>query len=268
MKIPCEFCGQTISEAKQTCPHCGAARAGAENAACGIPTTIEELRAYCRRHDLPLADMRVFLGEDYRGAKAFGIYRDETTGNVVVYKNKADGTRAVRYEGPDEAFGVRELYLKIKERVARQKRHLPPKGQRGPGEVRGPAVPSAFIPVAACVIVLVVLLVGLWATRAFPSGPSQGYYAYQERFYYYDCSCWYEWDIYDEAWAPAQADAQLVENPDDYYRSKTWRGSYNAGDFADSPWYSEETWEDDGQDYDWDDGDVWDDSYDDWDSDW
>ena len=128
MKIPCEYCGQMIPETEQTCPHCGAVNRRVKRTAYGVPTTIEELRAYCRNHNLPLADMRVFLGEDYRGAKAFGIYRDEATGNIVVYKNKADGTRAVRYEGSDEAYAVNELYLKIKERVAEQKRHLPPKG--------------------------------------------------------------------------------------------------------------------------------------------
>ena len=35
----------------------------------------------------------------------------------MVYKNKADGSRAVRYSGPDEAYAVRELYLKLKSEV-------------------------------------------------------------------------------------------------------------------------------------------------------
>ena len=69
MKIPCEYCGQMIPETAQTCPHCGAANRRVKRVAYGVPMTIEELRAYCQRHNLPLKDMRVFLGEDYRGAK-------------------------------------------------------------------------------------------------------------------------------------------------------------------------------------------------------
>lgn len=80
MKIPCEYCGQMIPETAQTCPHCGAANSRVKRTAYGVPTTIGELRDYCQHHNLPLQDMRVFLGEDYRSAKAFGIYRDETTG--------------------------------------------------------------------------------------------------------------------------------------------------------------------------------------------
>lgn len=267
MKISCEYCGQMIPETEQTCPHCGAVNGRVKRAAYGVPTTIEELRAYCRNHNLPLADMRVFLGEDYRGAKAFGIYRDEATGNFVVYKNKADGTRAVRYEGNDEAYAVNELYLKIKERVAEQKRHLPSKGQGNPGRAGGRFVKSIFgqviVSIIVSIIVFILLLVG-----GFSAGPSSGYYAYGGSFYYYDSSSWYEWDIYDEEWSHTQADAELEENADDYYQSRNWRAGYEAGDFTESSWYSEEEWEDDDWDYDWDDDDSWDDSYDDWDSDW
>lgn len=267
MKIPCEYCGQMISEIEQTCPHCGAVNRRLKRAAYGVPTTIEELRAYCRYHNLPLADMRVFLGEDYRGAKAFGIYRDKATGNIVVYKNKADGTRAVRYEGSDEAYAVNELYMKIKERVAEQKRHLPPKGQVNQGGTKRRFIKSILTQVIGysivCFIILIILLVG-----GFSSGPSSGYYAYGGRFYYYDSSSWYEWDIYDEEWLRTQADAELEENADDYYQSRSWSASYEAGDFTESAWYSEEEWEDDDWDDDWDDGDSWNDSYDDWDSDW
>lgn len=223
-----------------------------KRAAHSVPTTIEELRAYCRHHNLPLADTRVFLGEDYRGAKAFGIYRNKATGNIVVYKN----TRAVRYEGSDEAYAVNELYLKIKERVAEQKRHLPPKEQVNQGGIKRGFVKSIFTQsigyIIVCIIVFIILAVGGFSTE-----PSSGYYAYGGHFYYYDSSSWYEWDIYGEEWSRTQADAELEENADDYYQSKNWSASYEAGDFTESSWYSEEEWEDD----DWD--DDWDDSYDD-----
>ena len=62
--------------------------------------------------------MHVHIGEDYKEPKAFGIYRDAASGHFVVYKNKADGQRAVRYEGMDEAYAVNELYQKIRSMVA------------------------------------------------------------------------------------------------------------------------------------------------------
>lgn len=275
MKIPCEYCGQMIPETVQVCPHCGAANSRVKRTAYGVPTTIEELRAYCKQHNLPLQDMRVFLGEDYRGAKAFGIYRDETTGNFIVYKNKADGSRAVRYEGNDEAYAVNELYLKIKERVDEQKRHL---GAKGAGGAKGSKAPEGFVGrfrkslirsiiLQALIIILVAAIV--LCGRFFP-GPSCGYYDYQGSTYYYDNSDWYEWDDYIEAWSPAQADKELQKNADDYYQSYGWRDDYEAGDFTESYWYSEKEWSNDDwdYDYDWDSGDSWDSSYDDWDSDW
>ena len=51
----------------------------------------------------------------------FGIYRDED-GEFVVYKNKSDGSRAVRYKGLDEAFAVNELYEKLRSEVS-ERRH-------------------------------------------------------------------------------------------------------------------------------------------------
>ena len=87
-----------------------------------VPKTIEELKAWAKAMNLPLADMRTFIGEDYRGPKAFGIYKDPDDGTFVVYKNKADGSRAVRYKGSDEAYAVNELYMKMKERVRQASR--------------------------------------------------------------------------------------------------------------------------------------------------
>ncbi len=275
MKIPCEYCGQMIAETVQTCPYCGAANTRVKRTAYGVPTTIEELQAYCQRHNLPLKDMRVFLGEDYRGAKAFGIYRDESTGNFVVYKNKADGTRAVRYEGNDEAYAVNELYMKINERVAEQKRHMGAKGAGGSRESKTPeglagvllkGLIRSVILQAIIIILAAALILGGWFGRR----PSSGYYDYQGSAYFYDNSDWYVWDDYIEAWSPTQADKELKKNADDYYQSGSWRESYGTEDFTESGWYSEREWADDDWDYeyDWDSGDSWDSGYDDWDSDW
>lgn len=275
MKIPCEYCGQMIPETAQTCPHCGAANKNVKRTAYGVPTTIGELQAYCQRHNLPLKDMRVFIGEDYRGAKAFGIYRDETTGNFIVYKNKADGSRAVRYEGNDEAYAVNELYLKINERVSEQKRHLAAKGAGGGNglkavESTGRFLSKIFIRTLIIQVLVILLVFVVVLVSWFFPGPSRGYYDYRGSTYYYDSSDWYEWDDYVESWSPTQVDKELKKNADDYYQTYGWREDYEAGDFTESSYYSEEEWSssDWDSDYDWDSGDSWDSGYDDWDSDW
>lgn len=263
MKIPCEYCGQMIPETDQVCPYCGAANKKVKRTSYGVPATIEELRAYCEAHHLPLQDMRVFIGEDYRGAKAFGIYRDETTGNFIVYKNKADGNRAIRYEGNDEAYAVNELYLKIKERVDVQRSH------RRPGNPQNSAKSSiTFFRSLTIQIIIATMIFSLALLFVGVAGPDRGYYVYQDNTYYYDHSDWYEWDDSYDEWTPVKADSELKKNHDDYYQSGYWDSSGDAGDFEESVYYREADFKDDDWDYDWDDNDSWDSGYDDWDSDW
>ena len=86
-----------------------------------IVNSIEELKQKCAEKNMPLEKMRFFIGEDRKEPKCFGVYQDERTGNWVVYKNKADGTRAVRYEGPDEARAAQEIWTKIGDEVKHRK---------------------------------------------------------------------------------------------------------------------------------------------------
>ena len=83
--------------------------------------SIEDLKQKCAEKNMPLEKMRFFIGEDRKEPKCFGVYQDERTGNWVVYKNKADGTRAVRYEGPDEARAAQEIWHKIGDEVKHRK---------------------------------------------------------------------------------------------------------------------------------------------------
>lgn len=62
-----------------------------------------------------------FIGENYKEKIDFGIFYDEVSGNYVVYKNKDDGSRAIRYEGKDQTYAVNELYLKLKEEIQNKK---------------------------------------------------------------------------------------------------------------------------------------------------
>ena len=83
--------------------------------------SIEELKQKCAEKNMPLEKMRFFIGENRKEPKCFGVYLDDSTGNWVVYKNKADGTRAVRYEGPDEARAAQEIWNKIGDEVKHRK---------------------------------------------------------------------------------------------------------------------------------------------------
>ncbi len=84
------------------------------------PKTIEELQQYCRERSMPLEKMRFFIGKDYKGAKAFGIYKDKESGKFVVYKNKADGKRAIRYNGTDETYAVNQLLGRLEYEIQNQ----------------------------------------------------------------------------------------------------------------------------------------------------
>ena len=111
----CPFCGAVVRSDEHRCPQCGG-----ENKNYIVdgqrrifhPKTIEELKQYCAERGMPLFRMRFFIGEDYREPRAFGIYKAGEK-RYIVYKNKDTGERAVRYDGPDEAFAVNELFEKL-----------------------------------------------------------------------------------------------------------------------------------------------------------
>ena len=110
----CPFCGADVASDQRKCPACGGVNENYvehNNYYPEPPRTIEELKEYCAKHRMPLEKMRFFCGQDFRDARAFGIYRDG--GSFIVYQNKSDGTRAVRYSGPDEAYAVREIFTKL-----------------------------------------------------------------------------------------------------------------------------------------------------------
>ena len=110
----CQYCGATIKSSDQNCPNCGAPNpnyiADTERQIF-LPKTIEELKEYCAERGMPLLRMRFFIGEDYKKPKAFGIYKDGD--EFVVYKNKRNGERAIRYRGTDEEYAVNELFQKL-----------------------------------------------------------------------------------------------------------------------------------------------------------
>ena len=120
MKVKCEYCGGYIDETEERCHFCGAVNSQYHRSAKTTPQTIAELKDWYRARNLPSEEItRFFIGRNIREPKAFGIY--EENGNFIVYKNKSDGSRAIRYQGTDEAYAVNEMYLKLKEEILNQK---------------------------------------------------------------------------------------------------------------------------------------------------
>ena len=268
----CEYCGSSLEANDRICPSCGApapavdASDAPETTQHSIPHTIDELKAFCREHHMPLAQMRFFIGQDYPDARAFGIYRDYT-GDFVVYKNKADGSRAIRYRGPDEAYAVREIYLKLKDETAKRRGGMGSARTVRSSETAG-RKRSAPLSTIVFIVIAVVLAIGM----ILPSGtkkPNQGYYHYQDDYYYYQGGDWYYYSDSMLDWIAAGiVDAELEDNFDDYYTSSYYHDNFGIEDFKDSSYYDPYVEEDDSDD-DWDyDYDSWDAGDTDWDSDW
>lgn len=249
------------------------------------PKTVAELLEFCSQHNMPLRKMRFFIGEDYPEPKAFGIFQD-AEGDFIVYKNKADGSRAVRYKGPDEAFAVNEIYQKLKDEVDKR-RSSPRSSGRSSGrsyEDRTGYGGSAGNFAAekrentnknhAVTFIILAMIVGiiLILIKEPVSGRSRGYYLYDDNYYYYDNTDWYYYSGDDWYIVNDRDFSDMSEHfVDEYYSS-----SYGVGDFTQSEFYDgyyersadygdyDNNYDYGGYDYDYDDYD-WDYDYDDWD---
>lgn len=266
MKMQCDWCGSWIEDNNEVCPNCGGVNKHYNRHAAGVPQTIEELKEWAKVMNLPLQEMRTFIGEDYKGAKAFGIYKDESDGTFVVYKNKADGTRAVRYKGTDEAYAVNELYQKMKERIAIQKSHF---GNNKNSELDTKAKRKRTNLIAFFIFPIIVCLI-IPAILSFESStmPKRGYYNHYNTEYYYFNNDWYRWD--NNSWTTTTKEPWMENDYDSYYDSEGYMPYSDYGKFSDSEYYNEyysdsANWDDDSH---WDSNDSWDSSFDDWDSDW
>lgn len=131
-KVKCEYCGNFIEDTLENCDVCGAINTNHQRVANTTPKTIEELKSWYNARKLPPEETtRFFIGKNIKEPRAFGIY--EENGTFTVYKNKANGQRAVRYKGTDEAYAVNELYLRLKEEILHQKNQNLIKKQRSIG---------------------------------------------------------------------------------------------------------------------------------------
>ena len=228
----------------------------------GVPKTIEELKQWYVDKNLPPEDTtRFFIGTDYKDARAFGIYQDEATGDFIVYKNKSDGSRAIRYQGKDEAHAVNELFLKLRDEIANQKVNNGYEINRGNQVQRKQSNIGTKIFVA--IFALTFAIISFFAITS----PKRGYYLYNDDYYYYQNGSWYEYDDY-QGWYYVTTPRDLKKHSSDYYQSYYYN-YYDIDSFENSSYYQEPTSSDDDDwDSDWDSSDSWDSGSTDWDSDW
>lgn len=302
MQVKCDYCGSLVDEEASVCPNCGAALSGVNRFAGKQPKTIEELKEwYVNRHLPPEEVTRFFIGKDVREPRAFGIYQDET-GDFVVYKNKSDGQRAVRYQGSDEAYAVNELYQRLRIEIADRKNqnrngnvrsHTNGSNTYGNGNAsleyqkirkRGNEALRLVSILGTIWMVLVILIIICMCVSVFHSEPTDGYYRYNQNIYYFQDDSWYYYNDLQDDWS--HVDSSQVPEIDFSTQSEYATDEHEGMQFEDSTWYVEEPirsydsyddydddWDDDwdndwDSDYDWDSGDSWDSGGTDWDSDW
>lgn len=264
----CPYCGATISSTDKFCGSCGApneAYVEDTERRVFLPKTIEELKEYCAERGMPLLKMRFFIGEDYRRPKAFGIYRDGD--NFIVYKNKANGQRAVRYSGPDEAYAVNELFLKLLDEC--HNRGIYPDGKMPESVTKGAArrqkkTSGLLAPVLAMIFCLA--LSGIFAVISIAQHRNDGYYSTGDGtvYYHYGPHWYYTYDTNDAGYW-YEADTFPASDYQDYSLGEDWNSDWGVSNFQNSSTWEElhESNSSSSSDYDsWDSGDT------DWDSDW
>ena len=227
------------------------------------PKTIDELKQWYKDRNLPDENItRFFIGKNYTKAKAFGIFRDEKSGNFIVYKNKANSVRVIRYEGPDEEYAVNELYLRLKEEIANQKARIK-REEEYKRQYNSPEAKKARRKQRLFIGSILTLFIGLIIGINILT-PNRGYYHYNNSYYYYQSGSWYLYDNY-YGWDRTTAPKTLKKNHSDYYDS-SYYNYYGIDRFEDSSYYVEPS--SSSSSSDWDSGSSWDSSSTDWDSDW
>lgn len=282
MQVKCDYCGSYISEKDEFCKHCGAVNSSFKRSVDGTPKTIAELKAWYASKNLPPEDVtRFFIGTNYKGPRAFGIY--EENGNFIVYKNKDDGSRAIRYNGRDEAYAVNELYLKLKNEILNQKAHNINNVKVGTSNVgknfKKLSNLMSFLFVLVCILMTVVFsLDSLY--KSHKDKPYAGnYYCYEDEVYYCNSYVYDDWYWYDESsndYLPVNIPSQMYDDIQNYKFSDTDEWDVNIEKFEDTETgqyvasQNESSSSSDSSDssYSWDSSDSWDSGSSDWGSDW
>ncbi len=261
----CPYCGSTVTSKDKVCPSCGAPNEGYVSETerqIFLPKTIEELKEYCSERGMPLLKMRFFIGEDYRQPKAFGIYQDG--GNFIVYKNKANGDRAVRYSGPDEEHAVGELFAKLLEEC--HNRGIYPDGKAPETSSRGKTKKKKTHPLAVLILAIFMITSLISTVSSCVAHRNDGYYSTGNGtvYYHYGSDWYYTYDINDAGYW-YEADGFPAESYEEYALGEDWDSDWGVSNFKNSSTWEEiqESHSSSSSDYD-----SWDSSDTDWDSDW
>lgn len=268
MKIKCRYCDNYMNDTDDVCPSCGAQNADVVRSTKSQPKTIEELKQWYSDRGLPPYETtRFFIGEDYKKPRAFGIYKDSSTGKCVVYKNKDSGQRAVRYEGTDEAYAVNEIFQRLKQEIIEQKMNNVKKAGGGSGSQSrnssGSGSQSSKGSDSASIIKGILKVIGLICSPIIllfviaiiivivQNKPDQGYYNYEGTPYYYKAADYhsadYNWYRYDEqaSWCYPTHISQMPEElhkkktAKKYYVQFDWDSNLPCTNFEDSVYYAD-----------------------------
>ena len=251
MKIKCEYCESMFDDTLENCPACGAPNKNVRRSTPDQPTTIDGLLQWYAAMGLPPEEVtRFFIGKNITEPKAFGIYKDERSGKFIVYKNKADGSRAVRYEGTDEAYAVNELQTRLKQEILEQKAH---NGSNRNGSRSGSSGSSRRRKksggLASWIVMLIVLgpvFIGMWLGLAPKKYAKVGYYSYNNNLYYHLTeSDKLNWGVYDEE-KNTWKEPWLTPNPLEsrskakkYFLSEDYNPAYGGEDIKNSIFYDD-----------------------------
>lgn len=258
MKIKCEYCGSMINDSMEKCPFCGATNENVVRSTSDQPATIEGLKQWYRDRGLPPYDVtRFFIGENHIGARAFGIYADGD--NFVVYKNKEDGSRVIRYKGTDEAYAVNELLQRLKQEILEQKAHSIATAkvasettrrdeeyrlnEHKPNEYRSSEYRTSSTGVLRSFIGAVIILLLFFVPKIINGGSynlaKDGYYRYNNYVYYHDSykseEAWYKYDQYNSRWSRVYGDIPGAlkdeDKREDFYFTPVWDSATQYTDF-------------------------------------
>ncbi len=263
----CPYCSGTVSSDEKNCPHCGAAN---EHYVVDtprqifLPKTIDEMKEYCAERGMPLLRMRFFVGEDFKEPRAFGIYKDGD--RFVVYKNKADGTRAIRYQGPDEAYAVNELFQKLL--VECHNRGIYPDGKPATNRtVTRTAKKGSWPGIIICLLMVAVFIalgvhLNQWSKEKHKN---DGYYRFDDSastWYLYGGSWYYSNDGYTNWYS---GNPGVGDNYTDYQIGTEYDSDWGVMDFRDSEKWDSIQSDNSSSSSDYD---SWDSGGTDWSSDW
>ena len=257
-------------------------------------TCIDDINVLADQYGMPLEKMRFFIGVNNTEPKCFGIFQDEA-GYWVVYKNKANGERAVRYRGRNEAEACQIIWDKIEEEIKIRKKDAdwwqhqqdlandpvyaeeydkelerrvlkPNYGTKKPAKKKH-SVRNALLTSMAVAGIVTLMYSGIRHIAA--NHPHTGYYSDGNTLYYYQSPSWYYWnDTYND-WLFYDYDAY-----EDNWHDWNYDGSYYTYDtggndyisFEDTDYYHDSSssgsysYSDDDYDSDW--SSDWDDSWD------